>query len=163
MSDEKTNTNEVRGSTTELQDASQSGVPSKKRPKNRKKTKIIAGVCAAVIVVAGIGMFIWHEQPSFCNAFCHSPMDPALATYEGTSGNPGVDKWGNTVEDAGWMLVVAHKEQAGATCMTCHKPVLNQQISEGLHWLPGDYLYPLDERSLTELNGYGQNPEPEMF
>ena len=41
----------------------------------RKKRGIVVGVIVAVIVVAGAGFWVWHEQPSFCNAICHSPMD----------------------------------------------------------------------------------------
>ena len=142
------------------------GTPDGNTPKpkrNRKKLGIVVGVLAAIVIVAGAGVWVWHEQPSFCNAFCHSPMDPALTTYEGTSGQVGYDKWGNEVADAGDMLVVAHKEQAGATCMTCHQPVMAQQVNEGMHWVPGNYLYPLDERSLTELNGYDQHETAEEF
>lgn len=136
---------------------------STKKPRNRKKIGIVVGVVAAVIIVVGAGFMYAHEQPWFCNFFCHAPMDPALATYEGTTGSAGVDKFGNTVEDAGDMLVVVHKEQADAKCTTCHESVIAQQITEGLHWVPGDYLYPLEERSLTALNGYGQNETPEQF
>lgn len=50
-----------------------SGAPAPKKP--RRKGWIIAGVVAAVIIVAGAGFWVWHEQPSFCNAICHSPMD----------------------------------------------------------------------------------------
>ncbi|MEI3230567.1 MAG: cytochrome c3 family protein [Gordonibacter pamelaeae] len=56
---------------------------SKKRP---KRGWIVAGVVAAVIVVAGAGFWVWHEQPSFCNAICHSPMDYYVETYD--SGDP---------------------------------------------------------------------------
>ena len=39
--------------------------------KKGKRNKLaIVGAVAAVVVVAGIGFFVWHEQPSFCNAFC---------------------------------------------------------------------------------------------
>ena len=48
------------------------GPAPKKRP---KRGWIVAGAVAAVIVVAGAGFWVWHEQPSFCNAICHSPMD----------------------------------------------------------------------------------------
>ncbi|MEG0621206.1 MAG: salivary glue protein Sgs-3, partial [Raoultibacter sp.] len=41
--------------------------------KKGKKWPIVVGVVVAVLVVAGIGGFIWHEQPSFCSAICHTP------------------------------------------------------------------------------------------
>lgn len=40
----------------------------------------------AIIVVAGAGFWVWHEQPSFCNAVCHSTMDHYVETYD--DGNP---------------------------------------------------------------------------
>ena len=137
--------------------------PSPKQPRNGMKLGIIVGVIAAVLIVAGAGFAYAHEQPWFCNFACHTPMDPALETFNGVSGEPGVDKFGNVVEDAGDMLIVAHKEGAGMVCTDCHESVIAQQIQEGLHWVPGDYLYPLEERSLTALNGYGQNETPEGF
>lgn len=135
--------------------------PAARKP--RKKRWIVLGAVVAVLVVAGAGFWVWHEQPSFCNAICHTPMDPHLATYEGQSGQPGVDKWGNTVEDAGVMLAVSHKELDDATCLSCHVPTIQEQIDEGLHWVGGNYLYPLEERTLTTLNKYRQLENPEEF
>ena len=43
--------------------------------KKKKKWPIVVGVVVAVLVVAGAGFWVWHEQPSFCNAICHTPMD----------------------------------------------------------------------------------------
>lgn len=53
----------------------------KPRGKSRK-WPIIAAVVAVVAAVAGGGFWVWHEQPSFCNAICHTPMDPYLAAFE---------------------------------------------------------------------------------
>ena len=41
--------------------------------KKKKKWPIVVGVVVAVLVVAGAGFWVWHEQPSFCNAICHTP------------------------------------------------------------------------------------------
>ena len=71
-------------------------------PKKKKNKLAIVGIVVGVIVVLGIGLFVWHEQPSFCNAICHTPMDAYGDTY--LKGN--VDKYGNElaldkiVEDA---------------------------------------------------------------
>ena len=124
--------------------------PAAKR-KDRRKLAVVAGVVCAVVVVAGAGFWVWHEQPSFCNA-----------TYDGEPGQAGLDKWGNPVDDMGDLMVVQHK-QAGLTCLSCHEPTLGQQITEGLHWVSGDFEYPLDERSLTDLNHYLQKDDPESF
>ena len=69
----------------------------KPRGKSRK-WPITVAVLAVVAAVAGGGFWVWHEQPSFCNAICHTPMDPDLAAFEQEPGVQGVDKWGNTVE-----------------------------------------------------------------
>ena len=47
--------------------------PSGKR--RGRRWPIVVGVIAAVVVAAGAGFWVWHEQPSFCNAVCHDPMD----------------------------------------------------------------------------------------
>ena len=72
--------------------------PSPKRPS--KKWPIVVGVVVAVLVVAGAGMWVWHGQPSFCGAICHTPMAEYLETYESTPGQPSVDKAGNEVTNA---------------------------------------------------------------
>ncbi|MCL1799649.1 MAG: cytochrome c3 family protein [Eggerthellaceae bacterium] len=111
---------------------------------------VVLGVLALAFIAAGAGFWIWHEQPSFCSAICHTPMDPYGRTYEFSSGAPGEDKWGNEVPDAGAMMVVTHKE-AGEDCMACHVPSLGEQITEGLTWITGNYEYPLNERNLKNL------------
>lgn len=137
--------------------------PEGKKPSaKRNKRFAIIGVVAAIVIVAGAGFWVWHEQPSFCNAICHAPQDPHMATYEAVSGEPAVDKWGNAVPDGGDLLVVAHKEN-GKVCMDCHIPTLTQQVTEGMHWVGGQYEYPLNERSLTDLNFYVQNESPDEF
>ena len=66
--------------------------------KKKKKWPIVVGVVVAVLVVAGAGFWVWHEQPSFCNAICHTPMDAYLPTYEAEPGQAATDVWGNEVE-----------------------------------------------------------------
>lgn len=140
----------------------ESATPSSKTAK-RRKLGITVGVICAIVIVAGAGFWVWHEQPSFCNAICHSPMDPSLETYEGKSGESGVDKWGNFVEDMGTLMVVQHKEDADMVCLDCHVPTIGQQVNEGVHWVGGTYEYPLDERSLADLNAYRNLPSADEF
>ncbi len=123
----------------------------KASPKARKR--LIAGCTIAVTIgVASCGLLAWHEQPSFCNAFCHAPMDPYVETYDQTYGSPGVDKWGNEVSDASSMLAVSHKEQ-GMNCLSCHVPTLQEQASEGIEWLSTGFNVPtpLAERDCDDL------------
>ncbi len=100
--------------------------PDMPAPKRAKRGWIIAGVVAAVVVVAGIGMWVWHEQPSFCNAICHSPMDAYVESY--SSGNAG-------------MGVTAHA-QAGESCLDCHEATITTQVSEVMAWVSDSY--PMD-------------------
>ena len=76
--------------------ASVAAKPAAKRP---RRGAIVGGVIAAVVVAAGISAFMWHEQPSFCNAICHTPMDGYLETYEAEPGQAATDKWGNQVSE----------------------------------------------------------------
>ena len=62
------------------------GEPSSKR--KVKRGWIVAAVVAAVIVVAGVGFWVWHETPGFCNSICHSPMDSYVESYY--SGDKGM-------------------------------------------------------------------------
>lgn len=73
------------GRVSDAQHASQPAVKM-----TRKNKWIIVGVVAAVLVVAGAGFWVWHEQPSFCNAICHSPMDKYVETYY--EGDPGTHR-----------------------------------------------------------------------
>lgn len=120
-------------------------------PKRKSKKLVIIGAICVVVIAAGVGFWVWHEQPSFCNAICHSPMDPYLPTYEAEAGQPAVDKWGDAVEDGSLMLASTHRTSANARCMTCHVPVLGEQVSEAFTWMSGDFYDPLDERTLDEL------------
>ena len=64
-----------------------------------------------------------------------------------SSGRPGTDKWSNEVSNSSAMLVVSHKE-AGQNCLSCHEPIISQQIGEVQATLTGDYYYPLEEANL---------------
>lgn len=130
--------------------------------KSHKKLWITIGVIAAVLIVAFAGFWVWHEQPSFCNAICHAPQDPINETYDGVVGQAGYDKWGNEVEDMGDLMVVQHKE-AGLTCLDCHVPTIGQQVSEAMLWVSGNYNYPSDERSLSDLNAYVKAEDESSF
>ena len=122
----------------------------KKRTWTRRRLGITVGVAVAVVVVAGAGFWCWHEQPSFCNAICHNPMDPYLPTYEAVPGEAATDKWGNEVDDASGMLAAVHG-QVGKTCLDCHTPVLEEQVTEGVEWVSGNYDSPLSERTSVQL------------
>ena len=122
----------------EIKDVEVAPEAAPKKKKKGKKGLVILLVIVAVLVVGGVGMWIWHEQPSFCNAICHTPMDPYWDTYDQELGAAGVDKWGNEVSDTSSMMVVAHKAE-GIACMDCHVPTLSEQITEAKEWISGNY------------------------
>lgn len=121
-----------------------------KTPKKKHRGGIIAGVVVIVLVLAGVGLWTWHEQPTFCNAVCHIPMDTYVETYYAQAEGSATDKWGNTVTDTSAMMVCTHAD-AGVTCLDCHVPSMQQQISEVGETISGDYDYPLEEQSITYL------------
>ena len=118
--------------------------PARKRP---RRVAIVVGAVVAVLVVAGAGFWVWHEQPSFCNAICHTPMDGYLETYEAEPGQAAVDKWGNEVANASGMMAAVHRVEDGDTCMSCHVPTLGEQVSEAGAWISGDYTLVENEAS----------------
>lgn len=101
----------------------------------RKKTKaaIVVGVIAAIVVVAGVGFSIWHEQPSFCNAICHDPMDPYVEGYYAPDST---------------MLSAAHGAN-GKGCLDCHEPTISEQVAEGAAWITGNFYTPPEMRNLA--------------
>ena len=104
----------------------------------KRKRIIVASVVAVIVVVAGVGMFVWHEQPSFCSAICHTPMDAYYDSY--ATGE--TDKYGIPVEEADRTSMTAylHQSTQGTTCLDCHVPSLSEQIAEGINWVTGDYV-----------------------
>ena len=135
--------------------------PAAKKPRKRL---VALGVVVAIVAVAGAGLWVWHEQPSFCGAICHMPMNQYVETYDAEPGQPARDKWGNEVSDAGAMTAAYHRSETGATCLSCHTPVLSEQISEGVNWVSGNYevvmnetfdgvLLERNESELTEASG----------
>lgn len=121
------------------------GAPEKKPNESKgffkrlsKKTKVAAGVIIAVVLVGGIGFYQWHEQPSFCGAICHDPMDMYLVNY--TDGQ--YDAYGNEMQsDAQSMAMMAymHKEVNNQTCLQCHVAAMEEQVTEGIHWITGNF------------------------
>jgi hypothetical protein len=120
---------------------------SEDKPPKKKKLGLapkILIVVGAVIVVLGGGAgavyALFHDSPAFCNAVCHTPMDPYVESYEtGTSVNPAQ-------ADSGALLsVTAHKDSdQNINCLACHVPTMSEQITEGIKWVTGDYELPLE-------------------
>lgn len=96
--------------------------PSPQR-KSHRKGLVIAAIIIGVVVALTIGFSIWHEQPSFCSAICHTPMGAYVDSYY--SNDPGE-------------LSAVH-EKAGVTCLDCHEARFSQQATEGMKWISGSY------------------------
>ncbi len=134
--------------------------------KGKRNRMAIVGIVAAIVAVAGAGLFVWHEQPSFCNAFCHASMDAYVGTYDNDYGQVGTGKYGNEVADGHAMLVVVHKEQ-NLACLDCHVPAIAQQVGEVMETVTGNYtvvaradgngtaLYEVGTVELMENAGHG--------
>lgn len=108
---------------------------------DRKRTKrLIALGVAAVVVAAGAGFWVWHEQPSFCNAICHTPMDPYVEDY---------------YADDATLTSTSHRV-VDVSCLDCHVPTLSEQLAEGVTWVAGGYALPLEQRQFDNafcMNG----------
>ena len=91
---------------------------SQEQPQKKVHKKgIVAGVIVAVVIIAGIGAFAWHNTPSFCGTVCHDSMGEHLANYEGTDASEGAG--------------LAHLHSgANVTCLDCHKAELDVQLAE---------------------------------
>jgi hypothetical protein len=111
-------------------------------PKKKPKKKfIIMGSVAAVLIIAIVGGLAWHEQPSFCNAICHTPMDPYVESFD-TNTSVVAAQADLTTQ----LSVTTHKEsEQNLECLDCHVPSIGEQISEGMKWVTGDYTVPLAE------------------
>lgn len=102
-------------------------------PRIKRKPVLIASILTVVVIVAGVGFFFWHEQPSFCNAICHEPMDTYVEGY-----------FSNDVN----VLASTH-QQSSITCLQCHEATLGEQVAEGTAWISGNYTTPLEKRDFA--------------
>lgn len=123
--------------------------PAPKR-KSRKKWAILGGILG-VIVIAAVGVWVWHNDPSFCNnPICHDSMDPYVSTFYQEDGVAGTDKWGSDVSNTHAMMAIAHKGE-GVACLDCHTANLQQQMGEVSIQLSGSYEKPLKEVNALNL------------
>lgn len=153
--------------TRELSSDAESGNKPRAKAKHNKIVAVVAVV--VVVAVAAVGFNAWHATPEFCGAICHTPMDAYVFTY--TEGN--TDKYGNALDEsqAKGMMAYMHKTVANesgntaAACLDCHEPTIGEQVTEGIHWVTGDFevagenangdviLYSRTYDQLTEARG----------
>lgn len=94
-----------------------------------KKWPIVISILAIFLAVFFVAFLHWHEEPTFCNAFCHQPMDKYVEGYY--SGDDS-------------MLVTAHAEN-GVTCLSCHWPQAKMLdlVHEVVYWTTDRFTDPL--------------------
>jgi cytochrome c nitrite reductase small subunit len=97
----------------------------------RRNIWVIVGIAVVVIViVAGVALWNYHEQPQFC-AICHI-MQPYLESWESSP-----------------FLAQAHAEES-VSCLECHEPTIQQQVDELVKFVTNDYEIPLEEREFDQ-------------
>ncbi len=93
-------------------------------------------IISAIIIIALSGLVTggvyWHDQPGFCTN-CHTPMNEYVDNYYG----------GDTT-----LMITRHvmTDSVSLRCLDCHSQKLNEQLTEGAHWLTGNYTFPLEKR-----------------
>lgn len=94
-------------------------------PRDRKKLYTTLGVVGIALVALVAGGTVWHAQPSFCGAICHTPMKSYVEGYDS----------GDTA------LLVSTHAKADVACLDCHEPTISQQLTEASHWMSGEYAF----------------------
>ena len=102
----------------------------RQNPNKRRNRWVIVGGAAAVIIIASVAGWTYHEQPQFC-ATCHI-MQPYLASWNGSD-----------------FLAQAHAE-ADIACLDCHEPTIQQQVDEAIKFVKKDYEDPLKGREFPD-------------
>ncbi len=131
--------------------------PKKKRSLRFKILMVVVIVVAVMAVAGGSVYLIFHSNPLFCNAVCHTPMDPYVTSFlEGKSVN---DKQGALTADMSGSLIF-HKETTeykngeAIVCTTCHDDGIDKNIQEGIAWVSGNYELPLTMQ-VASMEGTG--------
>jgi hypothetical protein len=107
---------------------------AEKKAKRRPfRLKIVLATVSVIVVVLGGSVITYatqHDNPRFCNAVCHQPMDAYVEGYYSENSS---------------LLVAAHRED-DVTCLQCHDASLRQQMDEGVKWATGDFKDPMEVR-----------------
>lgn len=122
-------------------DASMQGPSLNKGGMNRKR--IVIAVVVAVVIVAGCGMFAWHNSPSFCGTVCHAPMSKYVSDFEAGQVDGGSSA----------MLAAYHAADADMNCLSCHEAKIDEQVTEGMSWVSGSYNFDSSSQMLESRSG----------
>lgn len=96
----------------------------------KRKSLLIMGVVATIVIVAGSVLWSYHDDPQFC-ATCHL-MDPYL------------ESWNSPPS-----LANVHRE-AGQECLDCHPFKVTQAASEVVKYITRNHDTPLEERRMPQ-------------
>lgn len=132
------------------------------KPKKKRNKPLIVGIIAVIVIAAGVGMFIWHEQPSFCSTMCHIEQ-AYVDNYMQEQGVAGRDKYGNAVSNTNAMMAVLHREtkataKSEIVCVDCHVPNIMELANDGIHLVTGNYPLPRNERNLAQMKSWDGEP-----
>ena len=149
MNDDRFDKEESRAS------AEPAGAPSASKKRKRNRKLAIAGVVVVVLVALGVGMLVWHEQPSFCSTMCHIEGN-YVDNYLQEQGASGIDKFGNEVSNTNAMMAVLHREtlttaKPEIVCVDCHEPNISELAHDGVNYVTGNYQMPREERAASDL------------
>lgn len=159
MSDENKIPEEQQLSATAKAIYDQVGGP---KPKKKRNKPLIVGVIAVIVIAAGIGMFVWHEQPSFCSTLCHIES-VYVDNYMQEQGVAGRDKYGHQVTNTNAMMAVLHRETNATAkpelvCVDCHEPNFFELAHDGVSFATGNYPWPRNERDLAGMKSWDGEP-----
>lgn len=104
-------------------------------PRKRGKRAIVVwGATVVALALLAGGALVWHAQPTFCNAFCHEPMDSYVDGYYAGDST---------------LLLTAHADSR-IECLDCHEAKLSDQLTELRRWASGDYEVDATDRILDD-------------
>jgi hypothetical protein len=137
---------------------------TEKQPSAKRKSKklAIAGIVVVALVAVGVGMMVWHEQPSFCSTMCHIE-GTYVDNYMQEQNAKGVDKYGHEVSNTNAMMAVLHRSTKATAkpeivCVDCHVPNMVELAHDGMNFVSGNYPLPRDERNLSGLMSWDGKP-----
>lgn len=106
---------------------------NRRKPSPLGSPWVRGGGIVLVLAVLVAGGLAWHEDPSFCG-ICHTPMKTYIEGYR--SG------------DKTLMITQHATAKADLKCLDCHEQTVRQEATELLHWVTGNYEFPLQKREI---------------
>jgi hypothetical protein len=94
-------------------------------------TRGMAGIVLVALASLTTGGMVWHGRPGFCS-ICHTPMKSYVGGYVGG------DKTLMVTKHATAKVVIK--------CLDCHNQTTREQATEAIHWVTGNYDFPLKQR-----------------